>query len=472
MSISSSAASVSNRVQLKRSLKLWQIVIIGLAYLTPMTVFDSFVIVSGKTEGHVPSAYILALVAVLFTALSYGKLVRQFPEAGSAYTYSQKAINPYVGFMVGWLSLMDYMFLPMINTLLAKIYLSALFPDVASWIWVVAFVFVMTVINLRSVNWVANLNMVLVFFQIAILVAFVYLVWQGLHLGEAERQVEMTRPFFSNEAHLVPIIAGATVLCFSFLGFDAVSTLSEETEDPKKVIPRAIFLTALYGGIIFVAVSYFIQLYFPDLTILNDPDNATPEIALYVGGKMFQFILLCCTVVGALASGLASHASIARLLYVMGRDNVLPEKVFGYIHPKWKTPVTNILIVGAVALVAMFLDLESAISLINFGALVAFSFVNISVIWFFFVRQKRNKTAKDIFSFFILPLIGTVMIVVLWLNLEVDSLRLGLTWGALGLLYLVYITRGFRRPVPTLGANRGKVAVIEPNVAEMPIKAD
>ncbi|MDR0806109.1 MAG: APC family permease [Enterobacteriaceae bacterium] len=461
ISLSVTTVPVTNQVQLKRSLKLWQIVIIGLAYLTPMTVFDSFVIVSGKTEGHVPSAYILALAAVLFTALSYGKLVRQFPEAGSAYTYAQKAINPYIGFMVGWLSLMDYMFLPMINTLLAKIYLSALFPEVASWIWVVGFVFVMTAINLRSVNWVANLNMVLVFFQIAILVAFVYLVWQGLHLSEGGHQVNLTRPFFSSDAHLIPIVAGATILCFSFLGFDAVSTLSEETPDPTRTIPRAIFLTALYGGIIFVSASYFIQLYFPDLTLLHDPDNATPEIALYVGGKMFQFILLCCTVVGALASGLASHASIARLLYVMGRDNVLPEKMFGYVHPKWKTPVTNILLVGVVALAALFLDLERAISLINFGALVAFSFVNIAVIWFFFVRQQRNKTTKDIISFLVLPLIGAVMIVILWLNLELDSLILGLTWGALGLLYMAYITKGFRQPVPTLGAKMRKAPVIE-----------
>lgn len=268
----------------------------------------------------------------------------------------------------------------------------------------------------------------------------------------------------------MPIIAGATVLCFSFLGFDAVSTLSEETPDPKRVIPRAIFLTALYGGIIFVAVSYFIQLYFPDLTLINDPDNATPEIALYVGGKLFQSVLLCCTVVGALASGLASHASIARLLYVMGRDNVLPEKVFGYVHPKWKTPVSNILLVGVIALLALFLDLESAISLINFGALVAFSFVNISVFWFFFIRQKRNKTAKDVFSFLIMPLVGALMIFILWLNLEVDSLRLWLIWGGLGVLYLVFITRAFRRPVPTLGANMGKTPVQE--VLPEPLKVE
>ncbi|VFS49477.1 Putrescine importer PuuP [Budvicia aquatica] len=133
------------------------------------------------------------------------------------------------------------------------------------------------------------------------------------------------------------------------------------------MIPKAIFLTAFYGGIIFVSVSFFIQLFFPDLSMLSDPDNALPDIALYVGGKFFQVVLLCCTVVGALASGLASQASIARLLYVMGRDNVFPEKIFGYIHPRWKTPVTNILLVGVVALTAIVLDLESAISLINSG---------------------------------------------------------------------------------------------------------
>ena len=125
----------------------------GLAYLTPMTVFDTFGIVSGLTDGHVPTSYLLALVGVLFTAISYGKLVRQFPTAGSAYTYAQKAINPHVGFLVGWSSLLDYLFLPMINTLLAKIYLTALFPEVPPWVWVVGFVILITAINLKASIW-------------------------------------------------------------------------------------------------------------------------------------------------------------------------------------------------------------------------------------------------------------------------------------------------------------------------------
>lgn len=303
----------------------------GLAYLTPMTVFDTFGIVSGLTDGHVPTSYLLALAGVLFTAISYGKLVRQFPTAGSAYTYAQKAINPHVGFLVGWSSLLDYLFLPMINTLLAKIYLTALFPEVPPWVWVVGFVILITAINLKSVNLVANFNTLFVLAQVAIILVFIYLVVRGLHNGEGwarcgacgRSSVRMRTCCRSLPAPLS---------CASFLGFDAVTTLCEETPDAAKVIPRAIFLTALYGGVIFISVSFFIQLFFPTIQRFHQPDAALPEIALYVGGKLFQSIFLCVTFINTLASGLASHASVSRLLYVMGRDNVFPEKFFGYIH--------------------------------------------------------------------------------------------------------------------------------------------
>lgn len=439
-----------NQARLKKSLRLRHVVIIGLAYLTPMTVFDSFVIVSEKSHGHVPSAYILALIAVLFTAISYGILVRQFPQAGSAYTYAQKSINPHIGFMVGWLSLMDYMLLPMINVLLVKIYLSAMFPIVPEWIWVVGCVLIMTVSNLRGVNWVANFNTLLVFAQIAILSLFIYFAWQGLHNGAGSGTILSIKPFFSEKADLMPIIAGATILCFSFLGFDAVTTLSEETYNAKYVIPKAIFLTALYGGVIFISISFFIQLYFPDLKLLQNPDNSLPDIALYVGGKLFQVTLLVCAVIGALASGIASHASISRLLYVMGRDRVFSRKIFGYVHPTWYTPAANIIIVGLVALSAYFFDLETAITLINFGALIAFTFVNLSVISFFFIKQQRNRSLKDIALYLVSPSIGALMIGILWLNLAKISLILGITWGALGFLYMLYLTKGFSQPLPKM----------------------
>lgn len=184
MTIKAIDGGPAGKPQLRKSLKLWQVVMMGLAYLTPMTVFDTFGIVSGLTDGHVPTSYLLALAGVLFTAISYGKLVRQFPTAGSAYTYAQKAINPHVGFLVGWSSLLDYLFLPMINTLLAKIYLTALFPEVPPWVWVVGFVILITAINLKSVNLVANFNTLFVLAQVAIILVFIYLVVRGLHNGE------------------------------------------------------------------------------------------------------------------------------------------------------------------------------------------------------------------------------------------------------------------------------------------------
>ncbi len=192
-------AAQPGKTRLRKSLKLWQVVMMGLAYLTPMTVFDTFGIVSGISDGHVPASYLLALAGVLFTAISYGKLVRQFPEAGSAYTYAQKSINPHVGFMVGWSSLLDYLFLPMINVLLAKIYLSALFPEVPPWVWVVTFVAILTAANLKSVNLVANFNTLFVLVQISIMVVFIFLVVQGLHKGEGVGDRLVTSAVYQRE---------------------------------------------------------------------------------------------------------------------------------------------------------------------------------------------------------------------------------------------------------------------------------
>ncbi|WP_158783184.1 APC family permease [Pantoea sp. BAV 3049] len=433
---------------LKKSLRLWQVVVMGLAYLTPMTVFDTFGIVSGISHGHVPASYLLALAGVLFTAISYGKLVRKFPQAGSAYTYAQKAINPHVGFLVGWSSLLDYLFLPMINVLLAKIYLSVLFPEVPPWVWVVGFVAVMTAANLKSVSLVANFNTLFVLIQISIIVVFIYLVIHGLHKGEGLGTVWSLQPFVSQNAHLIPIITGATIVCFSFLGFDAVTTLSEETPDAAKTIPRAIFLTALYGGVIFICASFFMQLFFPDISRFKNPDAALPEIALYVGGKLFQSIFLCTTFINTLASGLASHASVSRLLYVMGRDNVFPEKVFGYVHPKWRTPALNVIMVGFVALSALYFDLVKATALINFGALVAFTFVNLSVINHFYRREGLNKSWREKLNYLVMPLLGAATVAVLWFNLEATSLTMGLSWAAIGIVYLAWLTRRFRQPPP------------------------
>lgn len=431
------------QVELKRSLKLWSIVFLGVGYMTPMVVFDTFGIVAQKTNGHVPTAYILALVAMLFTAISYGKMVKVYPVAGSAYTYTQKTINSNLGFLVGWSSLLDYLFLPMINAVLTKIYLSALFPSIPSWLFVLGFVGIVTVINLFSVNVTANFNNLLVTFQMLVIIIFVILVITGLNHGEGTGRILSIQPFFQSDMQLTSLISGATILCFSFLGFDAVTTLAEETANPTATIPRAIFLTALVGGILFIGASYFTQSYFPDISRFSDVEATSPEIALYVGGKLFQAFFLAGTVTGTLASGLSSHASVSRLLYVMGRDNVLPRSFFGYIHPRWNTPFLNVLFVGAISLSAIFFNLLTATSLINFGALIAFTFVNVCVIVHYVIRKKKHKTIWGFINYLLLPGIGGGTVVVLWINLSTDSLILGIIWAAIGLVYLTYLTKLF-----------------------------
>ncbi|CAM3784296.1 Putrescine importer PuuP [Pseudomonas reidholzensis] len=434
--------------QMRKSLRLWHVVIIGLAYLTPMTVFDTFGIVSGITAGHVPSAYILALLGVLFTAISYGTLVRRFPQSGSAYTYTQRAINPHVGFLVGWSSLLDYLLLPMVNALLAKLYLSAMFPEVPQWIWVAGFVTLISLVNMRSINLVAHFNALFVAVQVAIIAVFIYLCMRGLDHGEGLGTAWSLTPFVDPQTQFSALAAGATILCFSFLGFDAVTCLSEETRDPAKTIPRAIFLTALIGGLVFILVSYFIQAYFPTMQRFHDQEAALPEIALYVGGKLFQSVFIACTVINTIASGLASQTSVSRLLYVMGRDGVIPSRVFARLHARYKTPVLNIAVVGLVALSAIFFDLVTATSVINFGALVAFSFVNLSVINHCYLREKRNKGLANTLKYLVLPTIGFCIIVSLWLDLNAHSLLFGGAWALLGLIYLGWMTKAFRVAPP------------------------
>ncbi len=440
--------SAPQRAHLKKSLTLLPVVMIGLAYMQPMTLFDTFGIVSGLTSGHVATAYAFALIAILFTAVSYGKLVRRFPSAGSAYTYAQKAISPHVGFMVGWSSLLDYLFMPMINILLAKNYFEALVPGIPSWIFVVLLVAFMTMSNLRGIKTVANFNSVIVVLQVVVMIGITGMVIYGVAHGEGAGTLTSSQPFWSPDAHVVPMITGATILCFSFLGFDGISSLSEETKDAERTIPRAIFLTALIGGLIFIVASYFLQLYFPDISRFKDPDSSQPEIMLYVAGHVLQFGILIFSVVTVLASGMAAHAGVSRLMYVMGRDGVFPERFFGYIHPKWRTPSLNVLLVGAVALMAIRFDLVTATALVNFVALVAFTFVNLSVIAQFWIREKRNRTLRDHINYLVLPVLGALTVGALWINLEESSMVLGLIWAAVGIVYLAFVTRSFRNPVP------------------------
>lgn len=445
---------------LHRNLGLWHIIIIGLAYIQPMTLFDTFGMVSEASIGHVPMSYIFALAAILLTSFSYGHMIRKYPSSGSAYTYTQQAIHPNAGFLVGWSSLLDYIMSPLVNILLARIYLEALFPDVNHWVWIFLLTAIMTGINLRGAKFVAHFNSWIVFVQLAIIAYFMYLMFHNLGLGiNANGQISMQpgatglgsmAPFWGEMTEVGKLITGATILCFSFTGFDALSSLAEETKDVKRTLPKAIVLTSLIAGIIFIAATYLMQLYFPGNPekYFEDITATQPDILLAIGGATLQAWILYFAIVAVMASGISAHAGVSRLMYVMGRDGVINKPFFGHISPNLRVPNYNILLVGAIALGAGFLELDLVISLISFGALTAFSFVNLSVIAKYAIRDGRRHTVGDIFKFIIMPLLGVIAVGLLWLEVDSHALTAGLIWAVLGIIYLAYKTGGFKRPAP------------------------
>ena len=451
-------SGVQSTATLQKTLGFWHIIIIGLAYIQPMTLFDTFGLVSEESHGHVPTSYIVALVAILLTSISYGHMIRRYPSSGSAYTYAQKSIHPNVGFMVGWSSWLDYLLSPMVNIILAVIYLEALFPNVNHWVWVLGLTAFMTGVNLRGARFVANFNSLIVLVQLAVIGYFTWMVYQLLAGGvnadgtlvNAKYQLWSLEPFWNEMTFVAALITGATLLCFSFTGFDSLSSLAEETKDTEKTLPRAIFMTALFAGIIFIVSTYFMQIYFPNdpKTYFEDVAATQPDILQAVGGVAFKTIVLYFAIVTVMASGISAHAGVSRLMYVMGRDGVINKKIFGHISPKSFTPSYNILIVGAVALSAGFMSLDIVISMISFGALIAFTFVNLSVISRYALRDGRTKNLKDIVNYVIIPLFGFLSVFAMWLEIEDTALKYGLWWAMFGILYLGYKTKGFKYNAP------------------------
>lgn len=451
-------SGTQSAAKLQKTLGLWHIIIIGLAYIQPMTLFDTFGLVSEESHYHVPTSYIIALIAILFTSISYGHMIRRYPSSGSAYTYAQKSLHPNIGFMVGWSSWLDYLLSPMVNIILAVIYLEALFPDINHWVWVIGLTAFMTAVNLRGARFVANFNGLIVFVQLAVIGYFTWMVYSLLAGGvnadgtlvNAKYQLWSLEPFWNEMTQVGALITGATLLCFSFTGFDSLSSLAEETKDTEKTLPKAIFLTALIAGVIFIISTYFMQVYFPNdpKTYFDDVAATQPDILMAVGGAAFKTVVLYFAIVTVMASGISAHAGVSRLMYVMGRDGVINKKIFGHISHKSFTPSYNIMIVGAVALTAGFMDLDIVISMISFGALTAFTFVNLSVISRYALRDGRTKNMKDIFSFVMIPMLGFLSIFAMWLEIEETALKYGLWWAMFGILYLGYKTKGFKHPAP------------------------
>jgi putrescine importer len=436
----------AGQTRLKRALGTPALLVFGLAYMLPLAVFTSYGYATAATNGHLAGAYIVTTIAMLFTAYSYANMVREYPVAGSAYTYTQKTFGGHLGFMVGWALLLDYLLLPMLSYILIGQYMSAVVPAIPFWAWVIVSVVLVTVLNVIGINLVTNVNLALVGAQIVFVVIFI--ISSLGYLSGNPKTVGILDPFFGKGADIPHLAAGAAILALAFLGFDAVSTLSEEAKEPKKSIPRAIMLTTLAGGLIFTVSAWVAGLVFPDFENLS-ADAATLDLMARAGGVVLSGLFTAAFVAGSFAAAMTSQVSVSRILYSMGRDGVLPKGVFGRLHPRFKTPYLAIVIIGALGLIALVIPLDWVFQMINFGALIAFSFVNLAVIKTYLVDRKERGAAA-IVKYLVAPVLGFALVVYLWTSLVALAFIIGGIWVAIGFVYLLVLTKGFTHKPPAM----------------------
>lgn len=415
---------MENNKSLKRVLSLSGVALFGLSFMAPATVFSTYGIAVSASGGMVASGYLITLAIVLLSAISYARLSKEFPVAGSTFSYVQRIIGPKFGFLVGWTILLDYLLSPMISSLLFGIMINAYLPSISISACIIVFLVFIVAINIIGIRITATYNMLIVIFQIVFIVLFSGLSAYELIQGKGMGTLWSMKPFLDSSVSWESLFAIIPILYFSFLGFDAVTTLAEETINPAKVLPKAIYIVVFTGGVLLVLASYFMQMIYPDFTSFTNPDAAAVQIIQLVGGNLFGSLFLALIITGATASAASSCSSASRMLYSMGREGVLPKSLFGYIHPKFSTPVWNILLIGIIGCSALFLDLTSATHLISFGVLIGFGFVNIAVFKYFYV-QKRMRGGMGLLVNLIVPLFGAAITLGLLFTLGKGALLLG-----------------------------------------------
>lgn len=401
--------------ELKRTLGFKSLIIFGLAYIAPTAVMSYYGLVTEMTHGMLTIGFIIATAAMSFTAFSYAKMSAVFPIAGSAYSYSQRTINPFVGFMTGWVILLDYILLPITSYILLGLYCNVLIPTIPTWAFVLIFGVILTIINYCGVDIMAKVNNVLIVIICIFMIALFLFMLKYIATGNGEAT------FFSPTAIINPaeleeigwgtIFTGASILILCFLGVDAITTLAEEAINPEKNIGKAIITITLGIGIYFIIYAYVMQLSWPTGWFeFETPDTASTELVERVAGSTVAYIFTAI-----------------------------------YVHPRFKTPSRNVIFTSILSVVvAISIDLLSISSVVNFGALLGFTVVNVSVIAHYFVREKR-RSGRDIIRYLIAPAIGAGICLAIWCSLDYTALILGGCWTLVGFVYLIIMTKGFKQ---------------------------
>ena len=423
--------------ELKRSLSFWDLMIYGLIFMVPIAPFGIYGSVVTTAEGMVALAYLIGMVGMIFTALSYARMSEAFPMAGSVYSYAGKGINQYVGFIAGWAILLDYILVPALLYVVSATALTGMWPTVPAWIWLVLFIVINTVINYFGIEFTAKANKIILVFELIVLILFLVIGITAIAQG-VNGAVFSFEPFYNPDTFSMSVVMGAvSIAVLSFLGFDAISTLSEESTGGPKAVGKATIYSLLIVGVLFMVQTWVAALIFPSYNDFENIGTAFYEVAAIAGGEWLGVLTAIATAIAwGIADALVAQVAISRVLFSMGRDRKLPH-FLAKVHPKYKTPYASILVVAVISLIVGLIfigDIGILSSFVNFGALTAFLFLHVSVFVHYIVRSK----SQNYWSHFVLPLIGFIIIAYVWINLAPQAKVLGLIWIAIGIVVTIY----------------------------------
>ena len=435
--------SSSAQPALRRTLGLRDLIFMGIILVQPTAPMPLFGVVAQEARGHVVTAVLLALCAMIFTAISYGRMARIYPSAGSAYTYVGQEIHPAMGFATGWSMLMDYVLNPVICTIwCSKAALNAA-PAIPYSLWVLFFALLFTMLNLRGIQATARTNMILTIGMLAVVAAMLVACFQYVAGAGPLAPGFFTRPFYDPATFSVAALStGASLAVLTYIGFDGISTLSEETRDPRRNILLGTVLTCVFIGLLSAIEVYAAQLVWP-ITKGPYPDIETAyvHVAGRAGGPLLFQVVNFTLIIATIGSGAGAVLAGARLLYGMGRDHALPKSFFGYIDERRRVPRNNVLLIGGACVAgAHLMSYQLGAELLNFGAFIGFMGVNLAALLRYWVRADSKKLIN------LLPhLAGFLICAYMWWSLRPPAKYLGLGWLAVGLAYGAWRTKGFRQ---------------------------
>ena len=438
--------------QIRRVLTLRDLLLYGIIVIQPTAPLPAFGVVAQVAQGHVATTILIGMFAMVLTAVSYGRMANAYPSAGSAYTYVGKELSPHLGFLTGWSITLDYLLSPTIGTIWCSKAAMNILP-LPYWVWVLFFASIFTLVNLRGIRATARANAVLAIGMTAVLIAFFIVAASYLvrHFGWAG--LVSTLPFYDPATFSWPLVStGTSVAVLTYMGFDSISTLSEDVENPRRNILLATVLLCVITGVLGCLEVYAGQLIWPDFRTFPDADTAFVAAAGRAGGEWMFHLMNFTLLVATIGSSLGAQVGAVRLLYAMGRDNAIPRGFFAYLDPVRNTPTYNIWLTGIICIAgAMSLNYQSGAELVNFGAFVAFIGVNLAAIWRYYFRG-ASRGMKSILLNLLPPLAGLLVCAYIWWSLRTPAKVVGFGWLAIGLIYYGWRTKLFRNPIELTSA--------------------